>query len=105
MGFLDTIKSWLGAEAAEANDLKNDLEARWNRDLDRKEAELAATPEERMRMIQDQIDDNRATLDELQAKVDGRNAAADATATLDSPEREEAEVVEEAEEDITGSSE
>ncbi|MGI9595556.1 MAG: hypothetical protein ACR2QK_05330 [Acidimicrobiales bacterium] len=82
MGFLDSVKSWFKAEAAEAEDLGRKTKSRLEADLDRREAALNATPEQRLEQIQEQISDGDAGFDDLQAKVEGRQALADADAEL-----------------------
>lgn len=82
MGFLDSIKSWFTTEAAEAKDLGRTTKARMEADLDRREAELKASPAERMEQLQEQIADGDATFSALQDKIDGREALADATADI-----------------------
>ncbi len=82
MGFLDSVKSWFRSEAAEAGELGRETKTRLERDLDRREAELAATPEQRLEQLQDQIADGDTTFGDLQSKIDGRGALADATADV-----------------------
>lgn len=69
MELWESVKRWLGREADEAKDLADDLETAWTSDLDRKEAELAAQPEERMRSLQDRIADNSSAFEDLKARI------------------------------------
>ncbi len=82
MGFLDSFKSWLRTEAAEAQDLGRETKGRMEADLDRREAELNLTPEERLDKLQDEIADGDSLLDGLRDKIAGREALADATAEV-----------------------
>ncbi len=76
MGTLDaalrTLKGWLGREASEAKQWSeataNDLHA----NLDRREAELKASPEERMKMIQNQVSANDDAFAQIQADIEAR---------------------------------
>lgn len=64
-----SVRSWLGREAEEAKDLAEDLETKWASDLERKEAELEAQPEERMRSLQDRIAESSSAFEEIKAKI------------------------------------
>ena len=79
MGFLDSFKSWLRTETAEAQDLGRQTEGRMEAELDRREGELNLTPEQRLDQLQDKIADGDSTLDSLREKIEGREALADAT--------------------------
>jgi hypothetical protein len=70
MSLWDTVRKWFTSEAESARDLAHDLETEWSADLDRKEAELAATPEERIEQLQDQIADNSSAFDDLKARIE-----------------------------------
>lgn len=75
MGFLDSVKSWFSREAADVKASVDDLEQRFDADLDRKERELAATPEEKIEMLQaDTSSDD--LLAEVQAKIDAQQGKA-----------------------------
>ncbi len=77
MGFFDEVKSWFSSKTEE-------LDA----DLARKERELAATPEEKMAALQEDTtaDDLLAN---IQEKIDGVQAHAEADAELIEPEDDE----------------
>lgn len=95
MGFLDSVKSWFRAEAAEAQDLGAKTKSRLEADLDRREADLELTPEQRMERLQAKIEDSSG-FDAIQDKIQGRDAMADASsevADLDRAARGEAEDV------------
>ena len=82
MGFLDSLKAWLKTEAAEAQDLGHATKGRLEADLDRREAELNLTPEQRLDALQDKIDGGDSVFEHLQDKIDGREAHAEATSDL-----------------------
>lgn len=77
MSLWDTVRNWFKSEAESARDLAQDLEAKWSTDLDRKEAELAATPEERIEQLQDQIADQSSVFDDLKARIEPTGLDAD----------------------------
>lgn len=81
MGFLDSLKSWLRTESADAKDLLGDTHSRMESDLDRREAELAASPAERLEQLQNQIAEDDS-FGSLRDKIEGRAAKADAVEEL-----------------------
>lgn len=81
MGFLDSLKTWLRTESADAKDLLGDTKGRLESDLDRRESELAASPAERLEQMQAQIADDDS-FGSLQDKIEGRAAKADAVEEL-----------------------
>lgn len=81
MGLLDGITAWFRKESADVKDSIGQLERELDGDLTAKERELTATPEEKMAMIQDQIDDNNS-FDDLRDKIDRTQAHADARAEV-----------------------
>ena len=88
MGFLDSLKAWFRSESEEAREIGRETKSRLEAELDRREAELGATPAEKLDMIQDRIAQDDP-FDELRDKIEGRGAGADATAEvadLDRPE-------------------
>ncbi len=85
MGFLDAVTSWFRREAQDVKGGVERLEDRVDADLTRKERELDATPEERMEMIQAETGADDA-LAEIQAKIDGSQAHAEASAELIEPD-------------------
>lgn len=82
MGFLDSLKSWLSSEAAEASDLGQQTKGRLETELDRREAELAASPIERMEQLQAQIEGGDDAFDSLRDKIEGRELKAEAVSEL-----------------------
>lgn len=81
MGFLDRVTSWFRTEVRDVREAVDRVEQDLDADLSRRERELTATPEERLAMIQEESagDD---LLAEVQAKIDGQQAKADANAEL-----------------------
>jgi hypothetical protein len=86
MGFLDTLRSWFSREADEARDLGQRTRSRVEADLERREAELSATPGEKLDMIQRRIAEGDAGFDELRDRVEGRIHRADAQAEMTTAE-------------------
>lgn len=81
MGFLDSLKTWLRTESADAKDLLGDTTTRLESDLNRREAELGASPAERLEQLQDQIAEDDS-FGSLRDKIEGRSAKADAVDEL-----------------------
>ncbi|MEL6982652.1 MAG: hypothetical protein AAFO29_09545 [Actinomycetota bacterium] len=99
MGFLDSLKTWLRTESADAKDLLGDTKSRMESDLDRREGELAASPAERLEQMQAQIADDDS-FGSLRDKIEGRAAKADAVEELaDTPDADEDADIDEAIED------
>ncbi len=69
MGLMDSLKQLLTGEVEAARELKDDLESSWSADLDRKEADLRATPSEKIESLQDRIDQNSSFFGELRARM------------------------------------
>jgi hypothetical protein len=82
MGFLDSIKSWLSSEAAEASDLGRDTKGRLEAELDRREAELTADPLERFEQLQAKMADDDDAFGALKDKIEGREMKAHADAEV-----------------------
>lgn len=81
MGFLDSVKAWFQSEAAEARDLGQDTKGRLERELDRREADLALTPEERLEQLQSKIEDDSGFA-AIQDRIEHKEALADAAADV-----------------------
>ena len=77
MELWESVKRWLSGEAKDAKDLVDDLETAWASDLERKEAELDAQPEERMQSLQDRIAENSSAFEELKARITGTGPVTD----------------------------
>ena len=75
MGFFDSLKRWLSGEADEVRESMDDAAARLNADLDRREAELKATPEEKMDRLLEEIEQSDQQLDELTAEIKAESEA------------------------------
>ncbi len=89
MGFLDSLKAWFSNEATEARDVGEKTMSRLETDLSRREADLQLSPEQRLEQLQGEIEQNDSTFDEMQEKIEGRGALADAAetvASLDTPD-------------------
>jgi len=78
MSVWETVRSWFKSEAKSGRELAADIQADWSADLDRKEAEMAATPEERIAQLQDEISDNASAFDDLKAKIESDDSGVDA---------------------------
>lgn len=76
MGLLDSLKRWLSGEATEVRESIDDATDALNADLDRREAELTATPEEKMGSLLDEIEQSDQQLDELTSEIRAESAAA-----------------------------
>ena len=85
MGFLDAVTNWFRREARDVKDGVERWEGRADADLTRKERALDATPEERMESIQAETGADDA-LAEIQAKIDGAQAHAEARGDLIEPD-------------------
>ncbi len=81
MGLLDGITAWFKKESADLTDSMGQLERELDSELSAKERELTASPEEKMALIQDQIDDD-SSFDAVRDKIDQTQAHADARAEV-----------------------
>ena len=81
MGFLDSLKKWFSSEAAEVKSSVSTAQSKLETEMDRREADLAATPEQRLETIQSEIDDDPFAA--IRNKIDGTQAHADAVDELD----------------------
>lgn len=81
MSTWERIKSWFRSESEAAREWSADLQRDLSADLDRKEADLRATPAEKLENLQEQISGNTDAIDEIRGKI--------AAAGVD-PESEEA---------------
>ena len=87
MGLLDAFTTWIRNEARDVKASLDRTEDRLDADLTRRERELNATPEERMEMIQAEAGSSDALAD-IQNKIDGAQAKAEANADLLDPDNE-----------------
>lgn len=69
MSFWENIKNWVRRESTEAREWSADLQRDLSADLDRKEADLRATPAEKLENLQDQISGNTDAFDEIKGKI------------------------------------
>ena len=88
MGLLDSISRWFKNEATDIKSSVDDLEQRLDTDMSRKERELAASPEERLEMIQDEIGESDS-FSAIQDKIDATQGKALADADLAAVEHDE----------------
>ena len=92
MGFFDSFKSWFASEAAEVKESASRATSSLESEMDKREAELQASPEQRMEQIQAEIDDDPFA--SVRDRIDGQqaHAAANEDLILDAEEAEEAGV-------------
>lgn len=69
MGFLDKVTSFLKREAKDVGEGLGKARDKFDTELAKKEREIAATPAERMEMLQDQAAETDARFDEIAADV------------------------------------
>jgi hypothetical protein len=69
MRFTERVRAWLGRETADAQELMAETRERLEDDLDRRERELAASPDERLTILQEQIAENDAAFRALQERL------------------------------------
>lgn len=95
MGMLERLRSWLASESAEARDVGRRTRSRLEAALDRREAELAAGPSEKLEMLQNQAAENDAAIEAIRDRIEGRTARADAVDDLadDADDADDAEIV------------
>ncbi|MEZ5264109.1 MAG: hypothetical protein R2755_20570 [Acidimicrobiales bacterium] len=70
MGLWERIKAALGREAAEAKDLYDDTSRRLEADLDRRERELAETPQEKLERMTRELETQPDPFDDVKARLD-----------------------------------
>ena len=71
MSFWDRLRALLGQEAREVEDAIDDATARGNEALDRRERELAATPEERLALERERAEAQDDEYEALRRKIEG----------------------------------
>ncbi len=76
MSILDSLKRWFRGEADEVRESMDDAAAALNADLDRREAELKASPEDKMDLLLEEIEQSDQQLDELTAEIRSEPEAA-----------------------------
>jgi hypothetical protein len=85
MGLLESITTWFRREKADVAESLGELEQKLDADLARKERELAASPEERLDMIQDEIVDDPFA--EIRERIERTTHRGDAEAEVDALDR------------------
>lgn len=98
MGLFDSITGWLRKEKQDVADAIGGLTDSLDQDLTRKERELTASPEDRLEMLQDEIEED--PLAEIRDRIEHSTAHADATAEIDHPEDPENLIEESPEVDV-----
>jgi hypothetical protein len=78
MRFSDRLRVWLRRERDDAAQLLADTEQRIDADLTRRERDLAASPEERLAALQDEIAGTDADLEALRERLRQRPPPTDA---------------------------
>lgn len=72
MGFWDSVKAFFQREAGDVKEGLGGLKDKLDSELTRREAELEATPSERLDMIREDIESSGSALDDIEAKIDRR---------------------------------
>ncbi len=68
--WLDKLTSFFRSEKAELDDVLGETEQRWSGALDQAEADLTASPQDRMASIQDAIAENDDAFDAIRDQLD-----------------------------------
>lgn len=71
MGLWDRIKAFLAAETADIKDELSEIRDSLDTELARKEREQQATPEERVEMIIEEIEEEDAAFEALEDRIRG----------------------------------
>jgi phage shock protein A len=82
MGLLDSITRWFQREATDVEASVDALQQRLEQDLTRKERELAASPQERVELIQNEIDDTADSFDAIRDRIERAATHVDAETEL-----------------------
>ena len=88
MALWDSVKSFFQREAADVVEGLEGLRDKLDGELTRREAELEATPAERLDMIRDDIESSGSPFDDIEAKLDDRlsqGQGVEEVAALDDP--------------------
>ncbi len=80
MGVWDTVRSWFKSEADELADAKQEIEARLDQDLTRRERQLDETPAETMERLEREAADGDDSFSAISEKIDATAARAAAAA-------------------------
>lgn len=71
MSFWNRVLAALRREKRDVDEAVDEFEQRANEALDRREREMAATPEERLRMEQERSEEVDAQFDEVRRRIEG----------------------------------
>ena len=82
MGLLDSIAAWFKKETADVKEAVSGVTRDLDVNLSRKERDLDASPEERMDLIQEEIQDSDRSLDAIRDRIEGTAAHAEALEEL-----------------------
>lgn len=74
MSWFDRLKALVRRETAEAKDVLRDAEQRLDADLSRREADLHATPEEKLSRLTEEIEAAPDPFDEVRARIERMKA-------------------------------
>ncbi len=85
MGFFNSVKKWFSSEATEVKESATAAKSRMDAAMDRREADLGATPTQKLEQIKSEISDDPFA--EVRTKIDGKQAHADAVDELSQPAR------------------
>ncbi|NNF55635.1 MAG: hypothetical protein HKN03_14465 [Acidimicrobiales bacterium] len=85
MGFFDSVRSWFANEAAEVKESATSFKASLESEMDKREADLQATPEQRLETIQNEISDDPFA--EVRNRIEGKQAQAEARDEVAASER------------------
>ena len=77
MGTWDRILAALRREKHDVAEALDELTERANADLDRRERELHATPEEKLAIEQERAAENDAELEAIRRRIEGRGTPSD----------------------------
>lgn len=84
MGFFDSLKNWFSSEVAEVKESASAAQTRLESEMDRREADLRASPQEKLDQIQSEISDDPFAA--VRDKIDGQQAHAEAVEDLAVPD-------------------
>ncbi len=82
MSLWKSLKKIFKKEAADVQEGLSSLRDKLDDELSRREREMEASPSERIEMIQGEVDATGSRMEELEAELDSRSAAADSADDL-----------------------
>lgn len=83
MSLWENIKSWFRSESTAAREWSSDLQRDLSADLDRKEADLQASPAEKIENLQGQISGNTDIFDDIKGRVAAAGIDPEANSSTD----------------------